>query len=297
MMHNRLTGTGTALITPFTHDGKVDYPALEKLIDYQTHNGIDFLVALGTTGESVTLTAEEKSKVISTFVNKKNGTPLVVGMGSNNTLALCDQIKNTDFTGIDAILSVVPYYNKPSQAGIYQHFAAVAEASPVPVILYNVPGRTGTNMSAETTLKLAGDFENIIAVKEASGDMSQIMDILRRKKDDFFLLSGDDALTFPMLGLGAEGVISVVANVFPAHFASMVINARGGNCDKAVEIHQALLPFIDMLFKAGSPAGVKEALSYLGFCDPSVRLPLAPISEELKNKINTFADHFSKTRI
>ncbi len=296
-MKNKITGTGTALVTPFNPHGDVDFPALEKLIDYQTHNGVDFLVALGTTGETVTLTDSEQKRIIDVFKNKKNGLSLVVGMGGNSTVAVCEQIKNTDFNGIDAILSVVPYYNKPSQEGIFLHFSAIAAVSPVPVIIYNVPGRTGKNMTADTTLRLAEEYDNIIAVKEASGDMEQVMDILNRKPEDFVLLSGDDALTFAMLGLGAEGVISVVSNAYPAHFASMVLHARGGNCDKALEIHNALLPFISMIFEEGSPSGVKEALKYMNVCGSDVRLPLAPVSEKLKQRIVAFANQYSTKAI
>ncbi|HPE87862.1 MAG: 4-hydroxy-tetrahydrodipicolinate synthase [Bacteroidales bacterium] len=280
-----ISGTGTAVVTPFTPGGEVDYPALEKILDYQTHNGIDFLVALGTTGEAVTLSEIEKERVISVFKQNKNGLPLVVGMGGNNTQAVCETIGNTDFDGIDAILSVVPYYNKPSQRGIYLHFSAIVSVAPVPVILYNVPGRTGTNMTASTALQLSRDFNSIIAVKEASGNMQQIMELLRNKSDTFAVLSGDDALTFPMIQLGASGVISVVSNVFPLLFSEMVMNSRGGNDEKALQIHYQLLEFIELLFKEGSPPGIKAALECMGLCNSFVRLPLAPVSEQLKEKI------------
>ncbi|NCD42713.1 MAG: 4-hydroxy-tetrahydrodipicolinate synthase [Bacteroidia bacterium] len=293
MNNLKISGTGTAVVTPFTPGGEVDYPALEKILDYQTHNGIDFLVALGTTGESVTLSEIEKERVISVFKENKNGLPLVVGMGGNNTQAVCESIRNTDFNEIDAILSVVPYYNKPSQQGIYLHFSAIASVAPVPVILYNVPGRTGTNMTASTALQLSRDFDSIIAVKEASGNMQQIMELLRHKSDTFAVLSGDDALTLPMIQLGASGVISVVSNVFPLLFSEMVMNARGGNEEKALQIHYQLLEFIELLFKDGSPSGVKAALECMGLCHSFVRLPLAPVSEQLKEKIALLVNKIS----
>ncbi len=288
MQQPNIAGTGTALVTPFTPDGAVDYPALEKLIQYQVSHGVDFLVALGTTGEAVTLSREEKEQVISLFKHHKREASLVVGIGGNNTQLVCEQIRHTDFEGIDAILSVVPYYNKPGQEGMFLHFSAIAASSPVPVILYNVPGRTGSNMTADTTLRLAEAHENIIAVKEASGNMDQMMAILRRRPDGFSLFSGDDALTFPLLTLGADGVISVVSNAYPALVASMVAAARSGDLHRARKIHERLLPFTEMLFREGSPAGVKEALKAMGLGEAFVRLPLSPVSEELKRKIITF---------
>ena len=289
MKNNKIKGTGTAVVTPFDWQGEVDYNALKRILLHQTHNGIDFLVAMGTTGEAVSLTKEERTKVVDVFKKHRNGLPLVLGIGGNNTEAVVNQINDTDFTDIDAILSVVPYYNKPSQEGIFLHFEAIADASPVPVIIYNVPGRTGKNMDAATTLKLAYKCKKIVAVKEASGDMMQIMNILRNKPAGFSVLSGDDALTYSLLGLGADGVISVVSNAFPALFSDMVQFALDGQNQAALEIHNELLPFVEMIFREGSPSGVKVALKNLGLCEyDNVRLPLAPVSRKLSNEIITF---------
>lgn len=291
MINKAIKGTGVAVITPFTPEGEVDYPALRKILKFQSTNGIDFLVALGTTGEAVTLSASEKEKVIHTFIEEKNGLPLVLGMGGNNTSLICQQINEMDFQGIDAILSVVPYYNKPSQQGLYLHFSAIAAVCPVPVILYNVPGRTGTNMLAETTLKLANNFDNIIAIKEASGHMEQIMNILKHKPDGFSLLSGDDALTYSLIALGADGVISVVANAFPAEFSSMVQLARGGNMEQSLALHNKLMNIIPLLFEEGSPAGIKTVLASMKLCSDVVRLPLVQVSDNHKNKIINVVDN------
>jgi len=291
MINKAIKGTGVAVITPFTPEGEVDYLALRKILKFQSTNGIDFLVALGTTGEAVTLSAAEKEKVIHTFIEEKNGLPLVLGMGGNNTSMICQQINEMDFQGIDAILSVVPYYNKPSQQGLYLHFSAIAAVCPVPVILYNVPGRTGTNMLAETTLKLANNFDNIIAIKEASGHMEQIMNILKHKPDGFSLLSGDDALTYSLIALGADGVISVVANAFPAEFSSMVQLARGGNMEQSLALHYKLMNIIPLLFEEGSPSGIKTVLASMKLCSDVVRLPLVQVSDNHKNKIINAVDN------
>lgn len=290
MINKNIKGTGVAVVTPFTLEGEVDYSALRKILRFQTTRGIDFLVALGTTGEAATLTASEKEKIINIFIEEKNGLPLVLGMGGNNTALICQQIQEMDFQGIDAILSVVPFYNKPSQQGLYLHFSAIAAVCPVSVILYNVPGRTGTNMTAETTLKLANNFDNIIALKEASGHMEQIMDILKHKPEGFSVLSGDDALTYSLLALGADGVISVVANAFPAEFSSLVQLAKGGNMEQALPIHNKLMDIIPLLFEEGSPSGIKTVLESMKLCTNVVRLPLAQVSDNHKSKIIVAVD-------
>lgn len=242
MVQTKFTGLGIALITPFKEDESIDWDAFGRLLDYQLQNGIDYLVVLGTTAETPTLSEEEKKSVIQFVQNKVKGqVPIVLGVGGNNTKAVVEKLKTDDFTGIDAILSVVPYYNKPSQEGIYQHYKAIAEASPVPVILYNVPGRTGVNMQVETTVRLARDFKNIIAIKEACGNMDQINDIIKRKPKDFMVISGDDGITYPLITMGAQGVISVIGNAFPKEFGRMVRLSLQGDYESARQIHQSSL--------------------------------------------------------
>lgn len=284
--NNRFVGTGVAIVTPFKKDFSIDYPSLEKHIEHLITNGIDYLVVLGTTGESATQSNYEKDELVK-FIKEKvdNRLPLVLGIGGNSTSAVVDQIRKTDFKFIDAILSVAPYYNKPTQEGIYQHFKAIAEASPVPVILYNVPGRTSSNISAETTLRLAHGFNNIIAIKEASGDFSQVMYIIKDKPKDFTVISGEDALTMPLISAGVEGVISVVANALPQEFSKMIQFSLEKKYDEAKEIHYNLLEFIDSLFLEGNPAGVKAALKILGIMDDVVRLPLVSVSKSTYNKL------------
>lgn len=268
---------GVALITPFQTDGSVDYDALGRLIDYQLSSGIDYMVALGTTAETPTLTENEKSAIVKLTIDKIAGRiPVVMGLGGNNTAALVDKLQNDDFHGIDAILSVVPYYNKPSQEGIYQHYAAISKASKLPIILYNVPGRTGTNMTAETTLRLAKDFDNIIAIKEASGNMTQLEDIIKNKPKDFLVISGDDGIAFPLITQGASGVISVIGNAFPKEFSRMVRLALMGDYDNARAIHHQFTELFDLLFVDGNPAGVKSMLNAMGFIENKLRLPLVP---------------------
>lgn len=278
MLTNKLRGMGVALITPFKSDKSIDYPALARLIEHQIKSGVDFLVVLGTTAETPTLSADEKVEVRQFVAQCVGGRiPLVLGMGSNNTMGLCNEIRATDLSGYHAILSVVPYYNKPSQEGIYQHYAAVAQASPLPVILYNVPGRTGVNMTAETTLRLARDFRGkIIAIKEASGNFSQIDDIIKRKPADFMVISGDDAITFPLLTLGAVGVISVIGNAFPKEFSRMVRLALDGDFSNALLIHHKFTELFSLLFVDGNPAGVKCLLNSMGMIENELRLPLVP---------------------
>lgn len=272
-----LKGMGVALITPFKEDESVDYEALGRLVDYLLQNGADYLVVLGTTAETPTLTEEEKKKIIELVVTKvRHRIPIVLGVGGNCTKSVVDKLKNNNFEGIDAILSVVPYYNKPSQEGIYQHYKAIAQATELPVILYNVPGRTGVNMTAETTLRLAREFKNIIAVKEASGNITQMDDIIKNKPKDFNVISGDDGITFPLITLGAIGVISVIGNAFPREFSRMVRLALAGDYDSARTIHHRFTELFSLLFVDGNPAGVKSMLSMMGFVENRLRLPLVP---------------------
>lgn len=282
MMH----GTGVALVTPFKADGSVDFTGLENLVNHCIQGGVEYLVVMGTTGESATCSAHEKTAVlraVKRFAN--NRVPIVYGVGGNNTAAVLDAISEAELDGVSAILSVSPYYNKPTQEGIYRHYEAIAKHSPKPIILYNVPGRTGSNMSASTTLRLARDFKNIIAIKEASGNMEQIMEIIKSKPAGFEVISGDDNLTFPMLALGAVGVISVSGQGLPTVFTQMVRNALAGNFDAARSAHYALFNFTQLLFAEGNPGGIKAALKVLGVCEDHVRLPLWPISTDLYLKI------------
>lgn len=272
-----LRGMGVALITPFKEDGSVDYEALDRLVDYQLQNGTDYFVVLGTTAETPTLTEEEKTNIKELVVTKVRGRiPIVLGVGGNCTRAVVDTLKNGNFEGIDAILSVVPYYNKPSQEGIYQHYKAIAQATDLPVILYNVPGRTGVNMTAETTLRIAREFKNVIAVKEASGNITQMDDIIKNKPENFNVISGDDGITFPLITLGAVGVISVIGNAFPREFSRMVRLALAGDYDSARTIHHRFTELFSLLFIDGNPAGVKSMLNMMGFIENKLRLPLVP---------------------
>ena len=272
-----LKGMGVALITPFKEDESVDYEALGRLVDYQVQNGTDYLVVLGTTAETPTLTEEEKRNIIDLVVSHVRGRiPIVLGVGGNCTRNVVEQLKNGDFTGIDAILSVVPYYNKPSQEGIYQHYKAIANATKLPIILYNVPGRTGVNMTAETTLRIAREFENVVAVKEASGNITQMDDIIKNKPDRFNVISGDDGITFALVTLGAIGVISVIGNAFPREFSRMVRLALAGDYDSARTIHHSFTELFSLLFVDGNPAGAKSMLSMMGFIENKLRLPLVP---------------------
>ncbi|HCO68885.1 MAG TPA: 4-hydroxy-tetrahydrodipicolinate synthase [Dysgonomonas sp.] len=272
-----LRGFGVALITPFKDDESIDYDALARLVDYQIQNNTDYLVVLGTTAETPTLSEEEKKQVVEVVVNRVNGRiPIVLGVGGNNTNAVVKQLKESNFDGIDAILSVTPYYNKPSQEGLYQHYKAIAEASPLPVVLYNVPGRTGVNMSAETTLRLAKEFDNIVAVKEASGDMTQMDDIIKRKPENFEVISGDDGVTFPLITLGAVGVISVIGNALPKEFSRMTRLALAGDYENALTIHHTFSELFSLLFVDGNPAGVKCMMHMMGYIENKLRLPLVP---------------------
>lgn len=277
MSRINLKGVGVALITPFKNDESVDYDALIRLVDYQIQNNTDYLVVLGTTAETPTLTEEERKQIIDIVINRVGGRiPIVLGLGGNNTKAVVDQLKTANFEGIDAILSVVPYYNKPSQEGIYQHYKAIAEASKLPIILYNVPGRTGVNMSAETTLRIANEFKNVIAIKEASGDMNQMDEIIKHKPEKFDVISGDDGITFPLITLGAIGVISVIGNAFPREFSRMTRLALEGDYNSALTIHHSFSELFNLLFVDGNPAGVKCMLHMMGYIENKLRLPLVP---------------------
>ena len=268
---------GVALITPFKEDGSVDYDSLLRLVEYQVQNGIDFLCVLGTTAETPTLTAEEKKKIKSLVIERVNGrVPILLGVGSNCTQTVIDTIKNDDMTGVDALLIAVPYYNKPSQEGIYQHYKAIAQSTNLPIVLYNVPGRTGVNMTAATTLRLAHDFDNIVAIKEASGDISQMDEIIKKKPANFDVISGDDGITFPLITLGAVGVISVIGNAFPKEFSRMTRLALAGDYNSALTIHHQFTELFKLLFVDGNPAGVKAMLSMMGMIENRLRLPLVP---------------------
>ena len=285
MLH-KLSGTGIAIVTPFLDGGGVDFISLEKLLNHIIEGGVDYIVVLGTTGENVGLSADEKIAVTN-FVKETvdSRKPLVMGIGGNNTCAVADTIKNTDLSGYDAILSVSPYYNKPTQEGIYQHYKALSAASSLPIVLYNVPARTSCNMSAETTLRLAHDFDNIIAVKEASGDMDQIMKIIKDRPEGFLVISGDDGLTLPMIHMGADGVISVIGQAYPKEFSDMVRYALEGNQKVANELHYQLYDILDPLYFNGNPAGIKAALRIMGICGDKVRLPLVNIEKETYQKL------------
>ncbi|MBQ0023021.1 MAG: 4-hydroxy-tetrahydrodipicolinate synthase [Prevotellaceae bacterium] len=287
MVHNKFKGLGIALITPFTKEGAVDYTALRRLLDYQLNNGVDFLCILATTGETPCLSKEEKLEIKNLVVEKVQGRiPILMGCGGNNTAAIVEELKTGDFTGVDGILSVCPYYNKPSQEGLYQHFKAIAEATSLPVVLYNVPGRVGVNMTAETTLRLANDCENIVAIKEASGNFTQIDDIIKNKPDNFDVISGDDGITFPLITLGAVGVISVIGNALPKEFSRMVRLSLNGDYSNALTIHHKFTELFKLLFVDGNPAGVKAMLNAMGLIENELRLPLVPSRISTMEKIS-----------
>ena len=278
MVHNIFKGLGIALITPFKEDGSVDYDALIRLVDYQLNNGADFFCILATTGETPTLTREEKQKIKDLVVDYVQArVPILMGCGGNNTAAVIEELQTGDFKGIDGILSVCPYYNKPSQEGLYQHFKAIAAATQLPVVLYNVPGRTGVNLQAATTVRLARDCQNIVAIKEASGNLEQVDEIIKNKPADFDVISGDDSLTFPMVSCGAVGVISVIGNALPKEFSRMIRLQMRGEYDPARTIHHRFTDLFSLLFVDGNPAGVKAMLSEMGFIENKLRLPLVPM--------------------
>ena len=285
MKYNPFKGTGIALITPFKLDHSVDFDALTRIVIHVIDNGADFLVVLGTTSEAPTLSAEEKKLVISTILKANNGRlPVMLGMGGNNTQAVIEAIKAQDFNGIQGILSVVPYYNKPNQRGMRAHFDAIADASPVPVVVYNVPGRVGANLQAATCVELA-KHPNIIAVKEASGNLQQIMEILRDKPADFDVLSGDDGITQPLMALGAQGVISVAANAYTSPFSRMMQAMKDGRTDEALQLHYAMLRMNQLIFADGNPAGIKCLMSHMGLCENALRLPLVTVNEKVEAEI------------
>jgi len=288
-------GTGVALVTPFNNYGSVDFNSLGRIIDRIITNSADYLVVMGTTGESATLSKDEKMAVLNFTADRvEKKIPIVYGIGGNNTQEVVNYIKSISFENIDAILSVCPYYNKPQQKGLYYHFKTISTVSPVPVILYNVPGRTSCNLKPETVLNLAYDMANIIGIKEASGDLLQVMEILNKRKKGFLVISGDDALTLPMMAAGADGVISVVANAFPGEFSEMVKLALAGDFTKAREIHYALLEIINSLFMDGNPAGIKAALSVLNLCQNNLRLPLVKVNKAANLQISNLIQEYTK---
>ncbi len=287
MAQNKFRGLGIALITPFKTDGSIDFDALDRLVEYQIKGRADFLCIMGTTAETPTLSREEKRLLKEHLVERVAGrVPLLMGCGGNNTAAILDELQNEDWKGIDGVLSVCPYYNKPSQEGLYQHFAAIAKVSPVPIVLYNVPGRTGVNMTAETTLRLAREFENIVAIKEASGNITQMDDIIKNKPQHFDVISGDDGITFPLITLGAVGVISVIGNALPAEFSRMVRLALRGEYSSSLTIHHKFTELFKLLFVDGNPAGVKAMLSEMGMIQNVLRLPLVPTRLTTMEKIS-----------
>lgn len=287
MAQNIFKGLGIALVTPFTSDGSVDYSALSKLITYQLNNGADFFCILATTGETPTLTVEEKRRIKDMVVDMVGDKlPILIGCGGNNTAEVVRELQTGDFSGIDGILSVCPYYNKPSQEGLYQHFKAIAAATDLPVVLYNVPGRTGVNMKAETTVRLARDCKNIVAIKEASGSLEQVDEIIKNKPDGFDVISGDDALTFPMIACGAAGVISVIGNALPKEFSRMIRLEMKGEIESARKIHHRFTDLFNLLFVDGNPAGVKAMLHEMGMIENVLRLPLVPTRLTTMQKIS-----------
>lgn len=284
-----LIGTGVALVTPFKKDLSVDVDALKRIVNFQIDNGIDYLVVLGTTAETATLSKQEKELVIQTIVDVNNGRlPLVLGVGSNNTQEVIDELKIRNLSDFTAILSVSPYYNKPTQEGIYQHFKAIAEVSPLPIILYNVPGRTASNMLPSTVLRLANEFKNVVAIKEAAGDIVQAMTLIKNKPKDFLVISGDDMITLPMVLAGGAGVISVIGEGFPKEFSEMVRLGLNKRVDEAYKLHYLLADSIDMIFEQGNPAGIKEIFKSLGLSENTVRLPLVNVNEDLANRLHSF---------
>jgi len=292
-MNSKFKGTGVAVITPFHKDGSIDFNSFSKIIEYLIKGKVNYLVVLGSTGEAATISRDEKNAIINFAVEVVNGrVPLVIGIGGNNTAEVVNAVKNTCFDGVDAVLSVSPCYNKPPQKGLYIHYRNISNECPVPVIIYNVPGRTSSNISVETTLKLANDFPNIIGIKDASGDLEQTMKIIQHRPKNFLVISGDDALTLPLMALGADGVISVVGNAFPKEFSQFVNHCMNGDFKKACTIHYKLVDIIDSLFVEGNPAGIKAAMEIRGLCTGNLRLPLLPISKNTFNHLSQLIQEF-----
>ncbi|WP_223551801.1 4-hydroxy-tetrahydrodipicolinate synthase [Aestuariivivens sp. NBU2969] len=293
-MNNKFLGTGVALVTPFKSDLSVDHEALANIVNFNIENGTEYLVICGTTGESVTLNKREKQEVVKTVTNANKGrVPMVLGIGGNNTAAVIEEIKSTDLSNMDAILSVAPYYSKPTQEGIYQHFKAISEASPIDLILYNVPGRTSKNMEPETTLRLAKNFKNIIGVKEAGNNVSQYLQLLKDKPEDFLVISGDDDLALGVVLAGGAGVISVIGQAFPKDFSNMIRLGLQGKTKESYSIHFKLMDVIGYIFEENNPAGIKCVFDTLGLCKDTVRLPLVPASHQLKEKIGRFVNDYN----
>ena len=292
-MSSKFLGTGVALVTPFKSDLSIDHDALANIVNFNIENGTDYLVICGTTGESVTITKQEKKDVIATITKANNKrVPMVLGIGGNNTAQVIEEVQNTDLSNIDAILSVAPYYSKPTQEGLYQHFKAISKVSPIDIILYNVPGRTSKNIEPETTLRLANDFKNIIAVKEAGNNVAQYLKVLKDKPEDFLVISGDDDLALGIVLAGGAGVISVIGQAFPKEFSSMIRLGLQGDAKNAYDIHYTLMDVVGYIFEENNPAGIKAVLEALNLCQDSVRLPLVPASNKLKEKIKNFVVNF-----
>ena len=292
-MNSKFLGTGVALVTPFKSDLSIDHDALANIVNFNVNNGTDYLVVCGTTGESVTITKQEKKEIIATITKANKGRiPMVLGIGGNNTAQVIEEIKETDLSVFDAILSVSPYYSKPTQEGLYQHFKTISEASPIDVILYNVPGRTSKNMEAETTIRLAKDFKNIIAVKEAGNNVAQYLKLLKNKPDDFLVISGDDDLALGVVLAGGAGVISVIGQAFPRAFSDMIRLGLKGEAKKAYAMHYKMMDVIGYIFEENNPAGIKAVFEALNLCRDTVRLPLVPASNNLKDKIRKFVANF-----
>lgn len=297
-MPAKFKGTGVAIVTPFHREGNIDFKSFERLIEFQISSGIDYIVFLGTTGEAVTLNIDEKNAIINFAIETIAGrVPIVIGIGGNNTQDIIGKIKNTSFDGIDAVLSVSPYYNKPQQKGIFYHYKNIAAVCPVPVIIYNVPGRTASNIDAETTLKIAHEVSNIIGIKEASKDLAQCAMIIKDKPKDFLVISGDDAITMPLISLGGDGVISVIANAYPAEFSQMVRYCLQGNFSKARPIYYSLLELIEAIFEDGSPSGIKALLNIKGMAKNSLRLPLVKVNKGLNNQISLLVEKLEDVAI
>ncbi|WP_452223028.1 4-hydroxy-tetrahydrodipicolinate synthase [Lacinutrix chionoecetis] len=294
-MKNPFLGTGIAIVTPFTTQGEVDHEALANIVKFNIENGTNYIVISGTTGESVTITKQEKQDIIKTISKANNGKlPLVLGIGGNNTAEVIEEIQNTDLSAFAGILSVSPYYSKPTQEGIYQHFKAISKVSPVPIILYNVPGRTASNMLPETTIRLGKDFENIVAVKEAGNNVAQYLQLLKDKPDGFGIISGDDDLALAVALAGGDGVISVIGQALPKAFSKMIDLGRAGEAKKAYDIHFALMEITSLIFSENNPAGIKAVLQALDLCNDTVRLPLVVATDELKLKIEDFLKAFER---